>query len=80
VSRWDVGTGFDWESRAPGVHTVGRHALTRIDDEHTKLTLAIEQTGALSDLASLTFGRRARAYVQLEAAGLKKLAESGAAR
>jgi hypothetical protein len=75
VSRWDVGTRFDWESQAPGVHTVGRHTLARIDDEHTRLTLAIEQTGGLSDLASLTFGRRTRAYVQLEAAGLKKLAE-----
>jgi hypothetical protein len=75
VSRWDVGTRFDWESQAPGVHTVGRHTLARIDDEHTRLTLAIEQTGGLSDLASLTFGRRTRAYVQLEADGLKKLAE-----
>jgi hypothetical protein len=75
VIRWDVGRRFDWESRSPGVHTVGRHILSPLEDGRTRLTLGLEQSGGLSDLASLTFGRRAKAYVQIEAAGLKKVAE-----
>jgi hypothetical protein len=44
------------------------------------MTLAIEQTGALSGLISLLLGKRTRQYVRMEAEGLKKAAEALRAR
>jgi uncharacterized protein YndB with AHSA1/START domain len=76
VTELTEGERFAWENRQPGVTTVGRHAVTGEPDGRTRLTLTLEQSGALAGLVRLLLGARARRYVDLEAAGLKAAAES----
>lgn len=75
VTEWEPGRSFTWESRAPGVHSVGEHSVEPLGDGASRATLAIHQTGALAWLLGLLAGRRSRRYVDMEAAGLKSRAE-----
>jgi len=83
ASEWEVtelveGSTFTWADRRPGVHTVGRHAVTPEADGGARLTLVLEQSGWLSGVVGALLGRRIRAYVDLEAEALKRWAERGA--
>jgi uncharacterized membrane protein len=72
-------TEFTWATHSPGVHTVGRHRLSRNDDGTTRITLELEQTGPLAGLINLFIGKRSQRYLGLEAVGLKAASEDVAA-
>jgi hypothetical protein len=74
VTELDEGRLFTWESRQPGVHLVGRHAVSAEPGGGSRLTLGFEMTGALSGLIGLFLGRRTRRYVDLEGARLTAVA------
>jgi uncharacterized membrane protein len=71
---------FTWAAGGPGVHTIGRHTLSRNTDGTTRITLEIEQTGALAGIFGLLTARRTRRYLAMEAAGLKAAGEASARR
>ncbi len=75
VTEWEPGRSFTWESRAPGVHSVGEHSVEAVGESACRATLAIHQTGALAWVLGLLAGRRSRRYVDMEAAGLKARSE-----
>lgn len=75
VTEFTDGESFTWESRGPGVTTTGGHLVTPAADGAT-LQLTLVQSGPLAPVIGLLFGRRARAYVTMEANGLKKAAET----
>jgi uncharacterized membrane protein len=79
VSEVRDGEAFTWETRSPGVHTVGFHRLTADPDGSTRITIGIEQTGPLAGVVRVLTGARTRRYVELEAAGLKAASETVAA-
>jgi uncharacterized membrane protein len=79
VSEIDAGRGFTWETSSPGVTTVGTHVVRAAGEDGSTLTLGLKQSGALSGLVKALFGGRTRKYVQMEADGLKRAAESAAA-
>lgn len=70
---------FTWETRSPGVRTVGRHVLRANPDGTTRIELAIEQRGPLAGLIGLLSGRRTRRFIGYEAAALKAAGEAGEA-
>jgi uncharacterized membrane protein len=74
VTRFEPGWTFVWESTAAGVRTVAGH---RIEPRGTgsRLTLTVDQSGALAPLVRLLTGRRTASYVRMEALGLKNAAE-----
>lgn len=74
VSELEEGRVFAWESRQPGVRFVGRHAVGAGPGGGSRLTLAFEMTGPLSGLLGLVYGRKVRAYVDLEAERLATVA------
>ena len=65
---------FSWTSRTPGLRSVGDHQLTDLGGS-TRVTLRLRQTGWLSGLARILYGRLAAGYVSTEAAGLKRRCE-----
>jgi hypothetical protein len=79
VSDVRQGSFFAWDSRVPGVYTVGYHRLDPEADGTTRIRIGIRQTGALAWLVALFTAARTRRYLRLEAAGLKAAAEAGAA-
>lgn len=66
VTGLDEGRVFAWESRQPGVRTVGRHVVTGTPEGGSRLTLQLEQTGPLAGFVGLLLGRKVRSYVDLE--------------
>jgi hypothetical protein len=76
VTEWLPGSGFTWESRTPGVRTVGRHALEPTGDGGTTITLGIEWIGPLSWLARLLYRRLTAGNLRIEAAALARTAQA----
>ncbi|MEW2352763.1 SRPBCC family protein [Spirillospora sp. NPDC029432] len=75
VTEFTAGGSFTWESRAPGVVTTGGHIVTA-GPAGTTARLTLTQRGPAAPLIGLLYGRLSRRYVTMEAAGLKRLAES----
>ncbi len=67
---WEVtelveGRLFTWESRAPGLLSIGRHVVVP-EGDGARVTLSIEWRGPLSFLPRLVWGRLTREYVERE--------------
>ncbi|MFD0899858.1 SRPBCC family protein [Actinomadura sediminis] len=75
VTEFTEGESFTWVSRAPGVTTTAGH-LVQAAPDGASLQLTLVQEGPLAPVIGLLFGRRARAYVTMEANALKKAAET----
>lgn len=74
VTQLDEGTGFVWESRAPGIVSRGTHLLEP-DGDRTRLTLTIDQSGVLAWPVGLLAGGMTRRYLMLEGQGMKSRSE-----
>ena len=73
-ATWEVtelvdGRRFTWESRGPGIRTVGRHEVAPAAGG-CEITLSIEHAGPLGPLVGLLWGRLTRRYVDQEAESL----------
>jgi uncharacterized protein YndB with AHSA1/START domain len=79
VTELDAGRAFTWEASSPVVTTVGTHAVSAAGDQLSTLTLGLQQSGVLAWLVGALTGARTRRFVQLEADGLKRAAESASA-
>ena len=80
VTELDEGRAFAWEASSPGVTTGGTHAVSAAGDHGgSTLTLGLQQSGALAWLVGALTGARTRKFVQMEADGLKRAAESASA-
>lgn len=79
VTELDEGRAFAWEASSPGVTTVGTHAVSAAGEHGSRLTLGLQQSGALAWLIGAFTGARTRRFVQMEADGLKRAAECASA-
>ncbi|TDE32293.1 SRPBCC family protein [Actinomadura sp. 6K520] len=76
VTAFEENRTFTWESRSPGVTTVGAHELVTTPDGTVTLHLTLDQKGPLAPLFAILTGRLTRRYVTMEATGLKTKAET----
>lgn len=76
VTEVSPGVRWAWRTSRPGLKTVATHEVRKVAPGHAELTLGIDQSGPLAPLVGLLMGGRARHYVELEAAGLKRGAEA----
>ena len=81
VAVWEVTElqplrSFFWQAKAPGVRTVGGHAIVPRPDGGATLTLSIRQSGPFAWLAGLLASGLTRRYIQAEADGLKQRCEA----
>lgn len=79
VTAWDPPSSFEWVQRSSGVTSVAGHRVEALGDARARLTLTLEMRG----LAIAIFGRfykdLTNRYMRLEAEGMKRAAEPGAA-
>ncbi len=69
VTELDPAAGFAWESRSPGLRTVGEHWARPVDGG-TEVTLRLEQHGPLGALLGRVLGGLTRRYLHWEGDGL----------
>ena len=69
------GREFTWENRAPGVHTVATHVI-EAHEAGSRVTLGIRQSGPGAWFMRPWFKHVNNRNMDMEAAGLKKAAES----
>lgn len=78
ITALEHGRGFEWRAKSPGVKVTARHAV-EAQLGGTRATLSIQFHGVLGGvIGRLTSGMNRR-YLALEAEGLKRRAEAGAA-
>ena len=76
VTQVEPDRGFTWRSITPGLTSIGVHTIEPVHPDSSRATLAIDWRGPLAPLIRLLYGKLSRRYVELEAAGLKRRAES----
>jgi uncharacterized membrane protein len=77
VTEIEPKASFTWQSRSPGVTTVGTHTVA--ETAHgVSVTLGVRQSGPISAVVGLLMGNKTKRYVQMEATGLKQRSESAA--
>jgi uncharacterized protein YndB with AHSA1/START domain len=70
-----AGESFTWETANPGVRTVATHVIRPGATGRSTLTLGVAASGVLAPLLGALMGGRAKRFVGMEAAGLKKQSE-----
>ena len=76
VTALEPGRYFAWRGSSPGVRTDAGHRI-ETEGNGSRVTLTIEQSGLLSPLVGLMYGRLTKRYVDMEARGLKARCEAG---
>jgi len=74
ITQWQPGESFTWAAAAPGVRTVGTHAIAPAADGCT-LELGLHWEGPLRPVVERLYGRRTDRFVQQEADTFARLAE-----
>ena len=75
VTALEPGRFFEWRSPAPGLLSVGGHAVAAVGEQTSRATLSITWSGPLAPAMRLLFGKLSQRYVQMEAQGLKRRSE-----
>ena len=78
VTSLDEGRSFVWESRAPGARVIGTHAVEP-SGTGSRALLSVQYHGPIGNIIGRLFGGITRRYIALEAEGLKRRSEAGAA-
>jgi len=76
VTELEAGSSFTWTTSTPGVSTVALHRISPVVADRVKVTLSLRQSGVLAPVLGILTSARAKRYVQMEADGLKRRAES----
>jgi|SRR5689334_14190231 len=76
VTQLEPNKGFTWISTGPGVLVTGRHMIEPTA-AGSRVTLAVEYSGALGAVLAWLTGSLNDRYIALEAAGLKRKSEQG---
>jgi uncharacterized protein YndB with AHSA1/START domain len=79
VTRLEPPKGFTWISTGPGLLVTGRHVIDPTSSG-SRVTLAVEYSGALGSVLAWLTGSLNDRYIGLEAAGLKRRSEDPAFR
>jgi uncharacterized protein YndB with AHSA1/START domain len=78
VTALEPGSAFTWEQRQPGSTVSAHHACVPLPDGGTRVELAVVMSGVLGGVVGRLYRRLTQRYLDLEAAGLKRRAESPA--
>jgi uncharacterized protein YndB with AHSA1/START domain len=76
VTELTPGHSFVWQAKRPGLTLVAGHYLSPVSNDTVNLTLTVEQKGLLGRMLEPLTEKSAKRYVQLEAEGHKRRAET----
>jgi uncharacterized membrane protein len=77
VTVWDAPSYFEWAQKTSGITSVAGHRVKALEEGRARLTLTLEMRGLLVPIVSLFYKKLTNRYMELEAQGMKRAAESG---
>ena len=77
VTEYEPGSGFTWEVRTFGAHTIGEHWIERKSANLCTVRLKIIQRDFLVPILAPFMNKITRDYMNMEAQGLKSRCEPG---
>ena len=76
VTAWDAPSFFEWTQRGGGTTSVAGHRVEALGDGRARLTLTLDMRGLLVPIMALFYRKLTNDYMNLEAEGMKRAAES----
>jgi uncharacterized membrane protein len=80
IRVWDPPSYFEWTQKTGGTTSVAGHRVEPLDEGRARLTLTLDMRGVLIPIMMLFYKDLTNRYMDLEAAGMKRAAESGTGR
>jgi uncharacterized membrane protein len=75
LTVWDAPSYFEWRQKSTGITSVAGHRVEALEEGRSRLTLSLDMSGPLIPVALFFRGLTDR-YMNLEAQGIKRAAES----
>jgi uncharacterized membrane protein len=76
IHVWDAPSYFEWTQKTPGATIVAGHRVEALGEGRARLTLTIDMSGFLVPITGLLYKDLTNRYMNLEAEGMKRAAES----
>ena len=77
ITAWDEPSSFEWTQKTTGTTSVAGHRVEALGDGRSRLTLTLDMRGFLIPIIALFYRDLTNRYMNLEAEGMKRAAESG---
>ena len=76
ITDWEAPAYFAWTQKTGGVTTVAGHRVESLPDGRARLTLTLDMRGLLIPIIGLFYKDLTNRYMNLEAEGMKRVAEA----
>jgi uncharacterized membrane protein len=76
ITAWDAPSYFEWTQKSGGTTSVAGHRVEALGDGRASLTLTLDMRGLLIPIMGLFYRDLTNRYMNLEAEGMKRAAES----
>lgn len=80
VTVWEAPSYFEWRQKTGGITSVAGHRVEALGASRARLTLTLDMRGLLIPIIGLLYKDLTNRYMNLEAEGMKRAAESARAR
>src|SRR5215218_2226469 len=77
VTDWNPPSYFEWTQKTSGITSVAGHRVEPLGEGRARLTLTLHMRGLLMPLIGLFYKGLTNGYMNLEAEGMKRAAETG---
>jgi uncharacterized membrane protein len=77
ITVWDAPSYFEWTQKTGGITSVAGHRVEALGEGRARLTLTLDMRGFLIPVIALFYKGLTNRYMNLEAEGMKRAAESG---
>ena len=76
VTVWDAPSSFEWTQKTSGITSVAGHRVEALGEGRARLTLTLDMRGVLIPVMALFYRGLTNRYMNLEAEGMKRAAET----
>ncbi|MGZ8563785.1 MAG: SRPBCC family protein, partial [Candidatus Limnocylindria bacterium] len=76
ITVWDAPSYFELCQKSGGITTVAGHRVEAVEEGRSRLTLTLEMRGLLVPIFGRVYRKLTNRYMNLEAEGMKRAAES----
>ncbi len=76
ITAWDAPSYFEWTQTTRAITSVAGHRVEALGEDRSRLTLTLDMRGFLIPIIALFYKNLTNDYMNLEAEGMKRAAES----